>query len=107
MMLLMKMIVVAEVEDRRTRRDRGCRRIFDNILKHGEPSKPHSELRTAPDNLMEHDFIATRGKQGWRGQSARSEYGMICIRDKRAWQQPWLTSLTTQGQATNAFGVHT
>jgi hypothetical protein len=37
---------------------------FDDILKHGEPSKPHSELRTAPDDLVEHDFIATREKQG-------------------------------------------
>lgn len=32
-------------------------------------------------------------------QSTRSEYGAICIRDKRTRQQPWSTSLTTQGQA--------
>jgi hypothetical protein len=32
-------------------------------------------------------------------QSARSEYRAMCIRDKRAWQQPWSTSLMTQGQA--------
>jgi hypothetical protein len=27
-------------------------------------------------------------------QSARSDYGAICIRDKHAWQRPWSTSLT-------------
>jgi hypothetical protein len=32
-------------------------------------------------------------------QSVRSEYGAICIRDKRTRQQSWSTSLTTQGQA--------
>jgi hypothetical protein len=53
MTLLMKMIVVAKVEDRWTRRGLGCRRIFDDILKHGKPSKPHSELRAAPDDLVE------------------------------------------------------
>jgi hypothetical protein len=51
--LLLKMIVITEVEDRRTRRDRSCKQIFDYILKHGKPSKPHSELRVAPDDLVE------------------------------------------------------
>jgi hypothetical protein len=53
---------------------------------------------------MGQDFIATRGKQGWRGQSARSKYRVRSIRDKRARQRTWSTSLTIQGQATNAFG---
>ena len=36
---------------------------FDDILKHGEPSKPHSELRAAPDDLVEQDFVATKGNK--------------------------------------------
>jgi hypothetical protein len=28
-------------------------------------------------------------------QSTRSEYYAMCIRDKRVWQRPWSTSLTT------------
>jgi hypothetical protein len=40
-------------------------------------------------------------------QSARSEYCTMCIRNKRTRERPRSTSLTTQGQAANAFGVHT
>jgi hypothetical protein len=60
--VLMKMIVVSEVETN-GHDETVVAGKFDDILKHGEPSKPHSELRAALDNLVEPDFAVTRGNK--------------------------------------------
>jgi hypothetical protein len=50
------------------------------------------------DDVVCWEGTPTHNTAEGRSQSARSEYGTICIRDKHTRQWPWSTSLTTQGQ---------